>query len=134
MIELPPLQEWLDKNTKEIDEMILFSKTPLDSDPNLLNEKGSEINAMQANAGYMLADVSWYLITEKAKAMRSIPESIIGPTLQKVYVEEKTAGLRRLRDELKVLTVSLKNMAISVCSMRKSSYESTITRGISGKI
>ena len=134
MIELPPLQEWLDRNNRDIEEMILFSRTPLDSDATLLNENGSKINAMQSNAGYLLADVSWYLITEKAKAMRSIPESIVGPTLQKVYVEEKTASLRRLRDELKVLTISLKNMAISVCSMRKSSYESTITRGISGKI
>lgn len=116
--QLPKFEDWLAKNTDEISEMIEFTKTYLDPSPDMLNRAGAEINQKAAVAGYLLADAEAYLISAKSHALNDM-DSELGPTAQKVYMEEKTQDVRRLRDSLKVLCRSLKSLGIAVCSVRK---------------
>ena len=116
--QLPPLDEWLGRNSDEISEMVEFSRCNLQPSPSELNEAGAEIIAKSANAGYLLADVETYLVNAKAQALRDMPDDL-GPTAQKVFIEDRTKDLRRLRDTLRVLCRTLKGLSIAVCSIRK---------------
>lgn len=117
--QLPPLDEWLGRNLGEIKEMIAFSRCNIQPSAAELNEAGAEINAKSASAGYLLADAEVYLIAAKAQALREMPDDL-GPTAQKVFVEDRTKELRNLRDKLRTLCRTLKSLSISVCSIRKS--------------
>lgn len=118
--ELPKLDEWLARNAGEIEEMIAFSKRNIQPNAAQLNEVGADLGAKAATAGYLLADVEVYLIAAKAQALREMPDDL-GPTGSKVYIEDRTKDLRRLRDNLRVLCRTLKGLSISICSIRKSS-------------
>ncbi len=122
MNELPELQKWLSDNMPEIEEFITYSKSCISASRDELDETGAKINMMASKSGYHLADVELYLETEKARIANSVPEEM-GPTERKAYVEGKTAQLRHLRNRLRVLVRSLKNLSISVCSVRKSLRE-----------
>ena len=116
--KLPPFEEWLARNSAEIADMIEFSKCNLQPSASELNEAGADINAKAANAGFLLADAEVYLIGAKAQALRDMPDDL-GPTGSKVYIEDKTKELRRLRDNLRTICRTLKSMAIACCSVRK---------------
>ena len=118
MDALPPLQEWLDRNTKEIEESIEFTRCNTNPAADKLNELGAEISAKSANIGYLLADAKQYLLGARSHALNRMPDDL-GPTAQKLFIESETATLARMVDRLKVCGVALKTMGINCCSMRR---------------
>ncbi len=118
MDSLPPLQDWLDRNTPEIEEAIEFTKTAINAPREKLNELGAEASAKSANMGYLLADAKQYLLVARSQVLNRMPDDL-GPTAQKIFLESETATLARLVDRLKVCVSSLKTIGINVCSIRK---------------
>ena len=116
---LPPLEEWLNHHRDEITEIIEFSKCHLDPAPEQLNEAGADINSRAALSGYFLSDCEAYLVEAKAHALKAMPDDL-GPTAQKIFLEDRTKEIRRLRDNLRVVVRSLRSLSISICSVRKS--------------
>ena len=118
LTQLPSLDRWLSDHGKEIADAIEFCRCTLDPTPERLNELSAEVNAMSANLGYLLSDCESYLVGEKARAIKDMPEDL-GPTSQKAFVEDRTKDLRRLRDNLKVTVRSLRSISINIFGIRK---------------
>ena len=118
MDALPPFDEWLGRNTNEIEEAIEFTKIGINAPRDKLNELGAEISAKSANIGYLLADAKQYLLAARAHALNRMPDDL-GPTAQKIFLESETATMARLVERLKVCVATLKTMGINICSIRK---------------
>ena len=118
MNPLPKLEEWLARNTNEIAEIIEFTRSYCDPAPDKLNEMAAEINCKAANAGYLLADIESYLVTETALVLKNADSSMT-QIEKKSLVDVGTNDILRLRDNLRVACRSLRSMGINVMSLRK---------------
>lgn len=127
MLDNPPildklcaLDEFLTRNTDEIEEIIEFTKCLFEPAASDLNSTAAKVTQKKAALQGYLIDVEFYLISEKEEALKHIDEDD-GPTAAKVKLEGATKGIRRLRDRMRAAIRSLDDMKMNIWGIRKSS-------------
>lgn len=114
--------EWWDENGDEIVQAQEFSKDALSDAPGELAAQLSRAQSEYARMGALLADAESFLIQARAAAVLDVIKDPkyedLAATERKHIVEDKAKDVKRLRDNLEVTVVALKQKCFAIMNTR----------------
>lgn len=113
------LEEWLNSTNEKRAELLLYSRSPIPTDP---GERSLDISvALQhgQDAGDLLADADKHVTDETGKQTLQVrlDHSELNGTEREKVVKQRVSGLVRLRDGLQVIYTSIKDRRFTLMSV-----------------